>query len=180
MESVEYAAQDEKDMAEFLFKVADSKGITYKEISQKTSISQTQVQRFLSGRGGISFYNYAKIARFLGYRPDICPENGDLALKSIEIEKEKPKNALYGDKNSENDQSYDLTIEKAYEELANAVVETACDDYRYLRKKNLEKSLIHHNVVTIKEIEKFFKSEYFGKFTNLDGNWLLNRLKKEV
>lgn len=180
LKPVEYAAQDEQNIADFLRKEVERQGKTYKQISIESGVAQSQIQRFLAGRGGVSYYNFCKIARILGYKGDICPVNDDPTYDSIEFEEEKPKIALYGDKKSENVQEYDLAIEKAYEDLANAVIETACDDYRRLKKNNREKELIHHRRVCIAEIEAFFRSEYFGKFTSLDGNWLLNRLKKEV
>lgn len=67
-----------------------------------------------------------------------------------------------------------------YEELGKAVVLQAVDDYRDAVKK-----LSHGRKNTAaeqmkKECERFFKSEYFNVFTQLDGNALLSQLEKEV
>ena len=46
------------------------------------------------------------------------------------------------------------------EELANAIIIQACRDYR--------------------ECESFFRSEWFGLLTNLDGVVLMQKIKREV
>ena len=67
-----------------------------------------------------------------------------------------------------------------YESLANAIVLTAVEDYREaLRILSLNQN---NNFAAgeIKNIEKFFRSGYFGILTKLDPEVLINRLNKEV
>lgn len=68
-----------------------------------------------------------------------------------------------------------------YEELANAIIIQACEDYKrayscYLRSngkaKKTEKQLA--------ELEEFFLSDWYKKLTELDGEELMKRLKEEV
>lgn len=50
-------------------------------------------------------------------------------------------------------------------------------------KKSKEEQLldnIQSNERVVSETERFFHSDWFSKLTNLDGHWLLERLKKEM
>lgn len=58
---------------------------------------------------------------------------------------------------------------KAYENLANAIIEQAVHDYLVAKKKNY--------VGKIKEIEKFFHSDMFTMLTNVDPDFLLKELE---
>ena len=69
-------------------------------------------------------------------------------------------------------------IDKAYENLANAIIEQAVDDYRRLiRGKRVFDRLADN--VSIKELKEFFLSQWFVNLTNVDGELILKRLKKE-
>ena len=66
-----------------------------------------------------------------------------------------------------------------YESLANAIVLTAVEDYREaLRILSLNPN---NNFAAgeIKNIEKFFRSGYFGILTKLDPEMLISRLNAE-
>lgn len=65
----------------------------------------------------------------------------------------------------------------AYENLANAIVVQACNDYR----NALDGIGCEHKPaeVVIKEIEKFFRSSYYRMLTKVKGEYLLERLKAE-
>lgn len=63
-----------------------------------------------------------------------------------------------------------------YQDLANAIVERAVEDYRcvlsgYSKKENAP--------LKEKEIEKFFLGEWFSLLTNIDGRDLLKRIRRE-
>lgn len=58
-----------------------------------------------------------------------------------------------------------------YERLGNAVVLQAVRDWRAARK--------HHDTRTMHECEEFFLSGRFNLFTGLDGEALLEKLRKE-
>ena len=55
-----------------------------------------------------------------------------------------------------------------YEELANAIIVQACKDYR-----------LTDNEDDLKEIERFFHSEWFSVLTSLDPDLLIKKLRKE-
>lgn len=59
-----------------------------------------------------------------------------------------------------------------YKELANAIILQAVKDYR--------KALKHDERGRKREIERFFKSEYFTVLTNISGEMLIRKLRAEV
>ena len=68
---------------------------------------------------------------------------------------------------------------RAYENLANAIVEQAVKDYRQARVK-LTKDAEDVMVLKIRrETERFFRSAWFGQLTSIDGEWLLEKLEGE-
>ena len=70
--------------------------------------------------------------------------------------------------------------EANYEALANAIILQAVKDfkpaYRRLRKHPNDKRAQD----TVREITKFFCSQYFEALTDLDGPALLNRIMREM
>ena len=70
--------------------------------------------------------------------------------------------------------------EENYQALANAIITLAVKDfrpaYRRLKKyRNDEKAQ-----ATVREITKFFCSQYFESLTDLDGPALLHQLMREI
>lgn len=68
-------------------------------------------------------------------------------------------------------------IGMAYQDLANAIVVQAAEDYR-----NALKGISYNHYpaeIIIERLEKFFKSDYFGILTRVDGEYLLWKLKEE-
>ena len=66
---------------------------------------------------------------------------------------------------------------RAYENLANAIIEQAVTDYR---RAKLAKDA--EDVMAFKmrrETERFFRSAWFGQWTSIDGEWLLQNLEGE-
>lgn len=59
-----------------------------------------------------------------------------------------------------------------YKELANAIILQAVKDYR--------KALKHDERGCKREIERFFRSEYFTVLTNISGEMLIRKLRAEV
>lgn len=59
-----------------------------------------------------------------------------------------------------------------YKELANAIILQAAKDYR--------KALKHDERGRKREIEKFFRSEWFSILTNISGEMLIQKLRAEV
>lgn len=66
-----------------------------------------------------------------------------------------------------------------WEDLANAVVLRAVEDYRLaLLGENIDRDTPVK--VTVRECEKFFRSEYFSILTNLDGEAIIEKIKGDV
>ena len=63
-----------------------------------------------------------------------------------------------------------------YQDLANAIVERAVEDYRYVLSGYSKKE---NAPLKEKEIEKFFLGEWFSLLTNIDGKDLLKRIRRE-
>lgn len=70
--------------------------------------------------------------------------------------------------------------EGPYERLANAIVVQAAKDYlTNLRKlkRNPGSSSAKHEIRTL---ERFFRSQWYQTLTSVDGEYLINRLRKEA
>ena len=61
-------------------------------------------------------------------------------------------------------------IERGYEALANAVIVQAVQDYKLALKKNSD--------IDIKRLERFLRSEWFQVLTDLDGTYLIRKIKE--
>ena len=67
-----------------------------------------------------------------------------------------------------------------YENLANAIVLAAAEDYRKALRL-LKRNPKHYESLRIKaECEKFFLSSWFSTLKSLDGECLLEKLKEEA
>lgn len=70
--------------------------------------------------------------------------------------------------------------ENPYEALANAIVLQAVNDYRAALKKVKKNP---QNKIAIDEalqIERFFRSQWYQTLTSVDGEYLINKLRKEA
>lgn len=67
-----------------------------------------------------------------------------------------------------------------YENLANAIIVKACDDYRAALKKVKRNPNNREVVQEAFVIEKFFKSGWYRALTSVDGEYLIERIRKEV
>ena len=68
---------------------------------------------------------------------------------------------------------------RAYENLANAIIEQAVTDYRRARAKLAKDA---EDVMALKmrrDTERFFHSAWFGQLTSINGEWLLEKLEGE-
>lgn len=68
---------------------------------------------------------------------------------------------------------------KNWENLANAIIQQAVDDYRKIAKDKTGIQLNGDNR-SIKKIEDFFLSGWFHILTNIDGRTLIKRLRSEA
>ena len=71
--------------------------------------------------------------------------------------------------------------EYRYEDLAHTIIELAVADYRKaLAGKGMSFSKCYRSPDSIiKEVEAFFRSPYFHVLTTVDGEYLIDQLKKE-
>ena len=66
-----------------------------------------------------------------------------------------------------------------YETLANAIVVQAAKDYRAARRKLQKNAYSLKALQTVKEVEEFFRSEWFKVLTPVDGGTILKLLEEE-
>lgn len=67
-----------------------------------------------------------------------------------------------------------------YEKLADAIILLAANDYRAAIKK-LKSNLEYRPALLLKhDCETFFRSEWFGELTSINGNILMERLREET
>ena len=68
-----------------------------------------------------------------------------------------------------------------WQKLANAIVEQAVEDYRKAQARIKANPMIaDHAKVELRQLEQFFRSQWFEALTDVDGQLILSRLKKEV
>lgn len=88
----------------------------------------------------------------------------DVPSADVDVQKQKPE-------------------KECWEELCNAVVLQAVDDYRRLVKRLLRTD-DDNKVARLKkrkrELETFFRSDWFNMFTTLDGKMILKKLQEEM
>ena len=71
----------------------------------------------------------------------------------------------------------DWKVRECYQDLANAIVEQAVDDYRYALTGFPIKE---HMVVTVESLEHFFRSDWFRALTNIEGEYIITKVRKEL
>lgn len=79
------------------------------------------------------------------------------------------------------DRNADGSIIKAYENLANAVVHMACEDYMraWKRKGNTWDPIRESGfMISAKGLEKWFKSKAFTRFTAVDGAYIVEKMQE--
>ncbi len=71
-------------------------------------------------------------------------------------------------------------MDKTYRALADAIILQAVKDYRKALKK-LSKFPDHDGAIAEKDsCERFFRSNWYGVLTTIDGEMLISKLQKEV
>lgn len=66
-----------------------------------------------------------------------------------------------------------------YEKLANAIILQAVKDYRAAKKKLKKQPTNKDAEITIKDTERFFRSDWFTALTDVDGALILRKLQEE-
>lgn len=67
-----------------------------------------------------------------------------------------------------------------YQNLANAIVLQAVKDYRFALKRLVKHPHTDSALYTKREVESFFRSEYFSMLTAIDSEMLIQKLQEEV
>lgn len=67
-----------------------------------------------------------------------------------------------------------------YQELANAIVEQAAKDYRAALKTLWRHPDSKAATQTTMEVERFFNSPWYAALTDIDPDYLIDRLRKET
>ncbi len=71
-------------------------------------------------------------------------------------------------------------FEECYEDLANAIIVQAVNDFKPAYKRLLNHPDDKAAARRVKQISKFFRSRYFSRLTTLNGPELLEQIRKEV
>nr|DAZ62539.1 MAG TPA: hypothetical protein [Caudoviricetes sp.] len=66
-----------------------------------------------------------------------------------------------------------------WRDLANAIVEQAAKDYMAALRKLRKYPENYRAKAQINELERFFRSDWYGELTDVDGERLMKLLKKE-
>ena len=67
-----------------------------------------------------------------------------------------------------------------YEKLSNAIVLQAVKDYRNALKRLKKHPQNEKALNTKREVERFFRSDWYASLTTVDPEMLITKLKKEV
>lgn len=70
--------------------------------------------------------------------------------------------------------------ENPYEALANAIVLQAVNDYRAALKKVKKNPNNRTALDEALQIERFFRSQWYQVLTSVDGEYLIDRLRKDA
>ncbi len=73
----------------------------------------------------------------------------------------------------------DGTIETCYESLCLAIIETAVRDYKKALEAEMKCEDLNARRV-IRELEVFFKSDWFAQLSRLDGRLLIKNVRKII
>lgn len=67
-----------------------------------------------------------------------------------------------------------------YENLANAVIAQAAEDYRRLLKRAQKNPANREALEEALQIERFFRSGWYQRLTNVDGEFLIRKLQENI
>ena len=67
-----------------------------------------------------------------------------------------------------------------YEELANAIIVKAAKDYRTAIRKQRKRPDDRKALMDARALERFFHSRWYRTLTDVDGDFLINQIRKEA
>ena len=68
----------------------------------------------------------------------------------------------------------------AYENLANAIIVQAAEDYRRLLKRAKKNPANREALDEALQVESFFRSCWYQRLTNVDGEFLIRKLQEDI
>ena len=71
-------------------------------------------------------------------------------------------------------------MRRNWEDLSQAIIMQAVTDYRKARRRVRHFPDQKGAQATIKEVERFFRSQWFAQLTDIDGEMLIKKLREEV
>ena len=69
---------------------------------------------------------------------------------------------------------------ESYELLANAIIVNACQDWRRAARRIIQHKGKPSDYQTVEECTRFFTGEWIKVLTNVDGNYILHKLRDEL
>lgn len=72
-----------------------------------------------------------------------------------------------------------VSIGNPYENLANAIILTAVEDYRRALTRYVKNPKGKEAAADVKELESFFKSSWYSVLTSVDGEFLIKKMRAE-
>ena len=67
-----------------------------------------------------------------------------------------------------------------YENLVNAVIAQAAEDYRRLLKRAKKNPANREALDETLQVERFFRSGWYQRLTNVDGEFLIRKLQENI
>lgn len=174
----------DKEIVEKINQVIYKDGRTQAELANCIGIATTTLNRFLTGRVTLGLSKVCDLCKILGIdilvKEDSEDGTDDEDPDPRVLSKEQYKIQMLKLKGRSGDMEYDSKLYFAYQKLANAIIVMAADDYRELCNAGKLKMKVGSKYTSIDSIEDFFRSDYYKSLTELDGEYLLEKLKEEV
>lgn len=189
----------DKEILEVINKKLYETGKTQTSLANDIGVATTTLNRFLTGRVTLGLDKVCRLCEKLDIdilareksADESLEENSEDSDDSGEctddedpdprvLSKDQYRIQMLKLKGRPGDMEYDSKLYFAYQKLANAIIVMAADDYRELCKAGKLKTKVGSKYTSIDSIEDFFRSDYYKSLTELDGEYLLEKLKEEV
>lgn len=187
----------DKEILEVINKKICKIGKTQTSLAGDIGIAVTTLNRFLTGRVTLGLDKVCRLCEELNIDISAREKSVDESLEENSedseectddedpdprvLSKEQYRIQMLKIKGRPGDMEYDSKLYFAYQKLANAIIVMAADDYRELCNAGKLKMKVGGSKYTsIDSIEDFFRSDYYKSLTEIDGEYLLEKLKEEV
>lgn len=183
----------DKEILEVINKKIYKTGRTQTSLAIDIGVATTTLNRFLTGRVTLGLDKVCRLCEELDIdilaREKSVDESLEENSEDSEDDEDPDPRVLSKDqyriqmlklKGRQGDMEYDSKLYFAYQKLANAIIVMAADDYRELCNAGKLKMKVGSKYTSIDSIEDFFRSDYYKSLTEIDGEYLLEKLKEEV